>query len=127
MSLALLFLALRFVLAVQFGFIGAVVLIPPAMFFLYGFVKYWRLKISRVLFFEEHFEVFGRGTRENLRYEEIQMVELLQATSFWAPSLHVTIHLKQKDNPLLLIMNPRSKSLGIDLYTWLVGKLSTKW
>ena len=123
MSLVLFLMAFRYLLAVQFGFIGAVVIVPFAMFFLYGFVKYWRLKISKAFFFEDYFELYGRGLRETLRYEDIQSVEMMRRASYWLP-LRLAIRLKREPNLLLLVANPRSESLNMDLHSWLVKKLA---
>jgi hypothetical protein len=116
-------MALGFLL-VQSGFVGALVLVLPAIFFYYGFVKNWRVKISTAMFYGDYFEIYGRGLCESFQYEDIEKVEIAGRTSLGTPVSHLTIGLKQRRGPILLIMNPRSKSLRIDLYSWLINRLS---
>ena len=121
MGLFLISDASRYLLTVQDGFVGALVLFPPAAFFLYGFGRYFRARVSKGSFFEDHFEVYGKGLHESLLYEEVKDVQLTHHTSILAPH-HLTIYLKRENTPLLLIANPRSKTLKIDLSSWLLQK-----
>ena len=86
----------------------------------YSFGKYQRARVKSGRFYDDRFAVSERGQTRDLRYNDISRVE--SASAFLAPQIQVCIYLKGRNDPLILLMNPHSKNLKTDLFSWLKSR-----
>jgi hypothetical protein len=69
-------------------------------------------------FYDEHFELTGKGTRIREEYSTILRLEESKQRK-----REIRISIRGRDKPLLIPANPKNEKLNIDLYSWLQGKL----
>jgi hypothetical protein len=102
------------------GWAGGIVSLFFLVFPGYIFLKSQRLPIRSWRFDEDHFTVSGRRGHQSLRYDEITRLE--PTGSVLDPSSQLRIYVRGQGEPVVLLGNPRSKKLKIDLYSWLREK-----
>ncbi len=140
-ELSLLPLTLGVAIGSGFGFLFGLVQVIGSLY-LSGFVSLFLSTVIVVAFFrvshiasvrnasfyEESFEVKGKGVQREIGYAEVEGVTKVYQglSSLFGP--HVVIKLKGNPMPLILPYNPRNRNLKEDLFTWLLektGKAST--
>lgn len=74
--------------------------------------------IHRAGFYADHMEASGRKSFK-IRYSDIRQVEKVTVAPLIGPRTLIRISVAGERNQLLVLSNPRSKKLQVDLYSWL--------
>ena len=90
---------------------------------LYGAWRLWHLPTRKIEFYDDSFEVMGRGEMSILRYADVAKVAKVRTISFWLPITRIQLTLGSQEQ-LSAPGNPSQPKLKSDLYTWLLTKIN---
>ena len=96
--------------------------ILSALFFFDFYYRLWRRRIRRAHFYDDHFEISGRGVTKSANYDEIESFTKVRslAGDFRTDS---TVLLSIRDVPDVLRMpNRRNRRLKLDVYSLLLQR-----
>jgi len=81
-------------------------------------------RVQEVFFYENSCRLRGKNLDREVLYPEIREISLIEPP-FWASPPGIRISFKGRDETLLIPSIPKSRSLRIDLYSWLKAKVGT--
>ena len=81
-------------------------------------------RVQGVFFYENYCRLKGKNLDREVPYSEIREVSLI-SPPFLAAGPGIRITFKAEDETFLIPVNPKNRSLGMDLYSWLKAKVGT--
>lgn len=78
-------------------------------------------RVRRAAFYDSEAKLTGRGIQTEFEYSRIKSVSIKKSILFGP---RTEILLADQTKPYVLIRNPKSAALGVDLYSWLMQKVS---
>jgi len=87
-------------------------------------LRLYTYRVHKAQFFDDYFEVRGRGLNRRVEYKRISQTQRLSAVPIFANRIQVRIDLMD-DVAITIPGNPRNGKLKVDLYSWLSRRIQS--
>lgn len=91
----------------------------------YMLFRSWSNDLQKAVFYEEFVGLTRKGltVTMNIPYSDIYDVKMIRSFPMFEPRNRISIRIKSGESPLVVMGNPWSKHLKVDLATWLAKKV----
>lgn len=121
-TIGCLYFGIRLFFSSSSVFLGSVSLLLAATLSGAGIIRNWIQSVRIARFYENQFQLDGRGLSQDFSYSDIGDVSLEKDLTFYLPTPRIRIRTKESGD-FVVFGNPKNRKLQTDLYSWLRTKV----